>query len=277
MRALSRHWYVEYVQAGQGVHVDQQTDSRPLYEQVADHLRAAIEKGELKPGDQVSSEAELSAEHDVSRQTVRLALQQLTQSGLLTSGRGRGRYVRSYMPLQLRMSHLESRTRHEQQGDPSLDAWASDVKEQGREPRQQVDVGIIMSPPKVAERLRVKPDEEFVVVRRRVRYVDDVPCQLADSYFSESLVRGTQLMEPRDVTAPGGILASIGYPQTRFVDEITIRMPTKDEAERLGLQAGTPVAEHVRTGYGEDGTPLRVMVTTVPGDRNVLVYELDAT
>lgn len=258
--------------------MSQHTDSRPLYEQVADRLRAAIEGGELKPGDQVPSEAELSEQHDVSRQTVRLALQQLTQAGLVTSGRGRGRYVRSYTPLQLRMSHFESRTHHEQHGDPSLDAWASDVKESGREPRQQVDVGIILPPPKVAARLQLSADEDFVVVRRRIRFVDDVPCQLADSYFSESLVRGTPLMEPRDVAGRGGILASIGHPQARFVDEITIRMPTKDEVERLGgLQTGTPVAEHVRTGYGKDDTPLRVMVTTVPGDRNVLVYELDAT
>lgn len=257
--------------------MSQQTDSRPLYEQVADRLRAAIEGGELKPGDQVPSEAELSEQHDVSRQTVRLALQQLTQSGLVTSGRGRGRYVRSYMPLQLRMSHFESRTHHEQHGDPSLDAWASDVKELGREPRQQIDVGIILPPPKVAERLALTQDQDFVVVRRRIRYVDDVPCQLADSYFPETLVRGTALMEPRDVTAPGGVLASIGQPQARFIDEIMIRMPTKDETDRLGLQMGTPVAEHVRTGYAQDGTSLRVMVTIVPGDRNVLVYELDAT
>jgi GntR family transcriptional regulator len=33
----------------------------------------------------------------------------------------------------------------------------------------------------------------------------------------------------------------------------------------------------MRTGYCEDKSPLRVMVTIVPGDRHTLVYELDAT
>jgi hypothetical protein len=32
-----------------------------------------------------------------------------------------------------------------------------------------------------------------------------------------------------------------------------------------------------RTGYAQDGTPLRVMVTIAPGDRKTLVYETDAT
>ncbi|MGH3761697.1 UTRA domain-containing protein [Actinophytocola sp.] len=54
-------------------------------------------------------------------------------------------------------------------------------------------------------------------------------------------------------------------------------MPTPTETARLRLPAGTPVAEVTRTGYAEDGSPLRVMITVVPGDRNILVYETDAS
>jgi DNA-binding GntR family transcriptional regulator len=54
-------------------------------------------------------------------------------------------------------------------------------------------------------------------------------------------------------------------------------MPAEAEAGILELPPGTPVAEVTRTGYGQDGTPQRVMVTIAPGDRNTLVYETDAT
>jgi DNA-binding GntR family transcriptional regulator len=104
-----------------------------------------------------------------------------------------------------------------------------------------------------------------------------MPFQLADSYFPETLVRGTQLMLPKDVSAPGGLLASIGHPQAGIVDEIQIRMPTKEESSRLGLLTGTPVAEHMRTGLGKDRKPLRMMVTIAPGGHHTLVYELDTT
>jgi GntR family transcriptional regulator len=130
-------------------------------------------------------------------------------------------------------------------------------------------------PAAVAERLDLDAEKDIVVVRRRVRYVDDVPFQVADSYFPENLARGTALMQPKDVSVPGGLLASIGHAQKRLVDEIQIRMPTKDESARLGLPAGTPVAEHMRTGYDAEGRPVRVMVTVAPGDRHTLVYELD--
>ncbi len=127
----------------------------------------------------------------------------------------------------------------------------------------------------MAERLQVEP-EATVVLRQRLRSVDGVPFQLSASYFPEPLVRGTPLMEPRDVHAPGGLLHAIGHPQSEFLDEIFIRMPTRTEAEQLRMPTGTPVAEHVRTGYAEDGTPLRVMVTIVPGDRHSLAYGVKA-
>ncbi|HEX2418020.1 MAG TPA: GntR family transcriptional regulator [Micromonosporaceae bacterium] len=247
-------------------------DARPLYEQVADTLRRAITRGDLAPGDTIPSEAELRERHGVSRDTIRKALHQLTQEGLLTTGQGRTRHVRSYAPLRWALSTFEASDL-----DDQLDAWATDVKRQGRRPSETVEVAIVVPPEAVAERLRIDSSNELTVVRRRVRYVDDSPYQIADSYFPEPLVRGTPLMRPRSVSAPGGILASIGHPQSTYLDEIAVRMPTKNEVDRLELPSGTPVAEVTRTGYAEDETPLRVMVTVAPGDRNVLVYRLNAS
>ena len=42
------------------------------------------------------------------------------------------------------------------------------------------------------------------------------------------------------------ILKEAGYEQTYDADEIIVRRPTPDETARLGIQAGTPVAEHRR-------------------------------
>ncbi|MER6003963.1 GntR family transcriptional regulator [Nonomuraea angiospora] len=249
------------------------SDPRALYERVADTLRTSIERGELAPGDTLPPEQELAERHGVSRQTVRQALQQLTNEGLLSSGRGRGRTVRSQARLRWHLSHFEHRGGH----SADADAWATEVQDQGRVPLQEVSVGLEIPPKAVAERLNLDAERDIVVVRRRVRYVDDVPFQVADSYFPEDLARGTALMQPKSVSAPGGLLASIGHPQHRLVDEIQVRMPTKDESARLGLPAGTPVAEHMRTGYNAEGRPVRVMVTVAPGDRHTLVYELDAS
>ena len=51
-------------------------------------------------------------------------------------------------------------------------------------------------------------------------------------------------------------------------------MPTPTETERLGIPAGTPVAEHIRTGYTPEGRPVRVMISVIPGDTLILQYTI---
>ncbi len=109
------------------------------------------------------------------------------------------------------------------------------------------------------------------------RRVESKVCQLSTSYFPEKLVRGAPLIEPRDVSAPGDVLASLGLNQMVFSDEIFVRMPTEDEKELLDLDKGVPVAEHIRTGLDEDGKPLRCMVTVMPGDRTKITYDLQVS
>jgi GntR family transcriptional regulator len=244
----------------------------PRYQQVAAALRKAITSGDLDPTTALPSEAELQQRHGVSRDTVRKALAMLTQEGLITTGQGRARYIRSYTPFRWRLSRFDGSAGGDIQD--LHDAWAAAVSEQGRKPSETIDVGIVIPPPRVAEQLCIDRESEVAVVRRRVRFIDSQPYQLADSYYPEPLVRGTPLMEPRSVSAPGGVLAALGHRQARYVDEIGIRMPTADETSRLELPAATPVAEIVSTGYGDDGHPLRVMITIAPGDRTVLIYDL---
>lgn len=66
---------------------------RALYLQIIDALTARIEAGELAPGDMVPSERELSKQLQVSRMTVRHALNAMHVRGLLTRRQGRGTFV----------------------------------------------------------------------------------------------------------------------------------------------------------------------------------------
>ena len=56
-------------------------DDRPPYRQIADQLRAAIECGELQPGDRLPSEATLMDHYHVARMTARQAIQELRSEG----------------------------------------------------------------------------------------------------------------------------------------------------------------------------------------------------
>jgi GntR family transcriptional regulator, arabinose operon transcriptional repressor len=67
--------------------------TEPLYEQIYNNILANIESGQLKPGDRVPSEKELSDQYNVSRITSKRALQILDQQGLIERARGKGSFV----------------------------------------------------------------------------------------------------------------------------------------------------------------------------------------
>jgi len=66
---------------------------RPVYLQVADILRAAIERGDLAPDRAIPSESRLMQDHGIARETARKAVRLLADEGLVYVVQGRGVYV----------------------------------------------------------------------------------------------------------------------------------------------------------------------------------------
>jgi DNA-binding transcriptional regulator YhcF (GntR family) len=69
-------------------------DPRPPYQQVANHLRAAILTRKLAPGEKLPSGNELARRYGVARMTVQQAVRVLRDEGLIVSRQGSGVYVR---------------------------------------------------------------------------------------------------------------------------------------------------------------------------------------
>ncbi|MFF5233908.1 GntR family transcriptional regulator [Dactylosporangium sp. NPDC000521] len=63
------------------------------YKGITEALRARLASGEFQPGAALPSEAALVAEYGVARNTVRRALEQLAEEGLIVTQPGRGRLV----------------------------------------------------------------------------------------------------------------------------------------------------------------------------------------
>jgi DNA-binding GntR family transcriptional regulator len=145
---------------------------------------------------------------------------------------------------------------------------------EGHDPTwQDLQVERITPPAIIAARLNLDPKTDICVVRRHVRYIDGKPAIISDDYFDERIVEGTELAEPED-TIRENILAEAGYEQAYDIDEIITRMPIPEEVARLGIAAGTPVAEHIRTRYTAADKPVRVMISIVPGDTLILQYTI---
>lgn len=249
-------------------------DTKPRYEQVALRLRGRIASGELSPGDRMPSENQLSTEMGVSRDVARKALQLLVNEGLVESlGRQQGYRVRDVQPLTYHATRSELASRRR---GASVDIWMTDVMEAGRRPAIALSVYTDKPSAEVAELLGVEQSEE-VVVRRRLRLVDDQAYAISTAHFAPWAIKKVpELASPVDLQpGPAALLSNAGHDPVRIMDRIRLRMPTPDERDILRMPPGVPVAVHLRTPYDEAGTPVRVTVTILPGDRWTLEYEVN--
>lgn len=248
-------------------------DDRPPYRQIADHLRAAIDAGQLHPGDQLPSEAELTRHYSVARMTARQAIQELRTEGRVVAEHGRGVFVRQPAPVRRLASDRFAR-RHRDAGQA---AFLAEAEKAGVRPAiDQIEVCRAAAPESIRERLRLT-DGEQVVIRSRRYLADARPIELAVSSLPLSIAEGTPIVETN--TGPGGIYARLeeaGHTLGRFVEEVTARMPTTDERRRLELPDGVPVLVVVRTAYDTAGLPVEVCDTVKAAPAYVLEYDFPA-
>jgi GntR family transcriptional regulator len=110
---------------------------------------------ELKPGDQLPSEPELSARYSVSRSTIREVLKQLEQDGLVYAVQGRGRFVSALGAFSVERPV----TRYESLTD-MLDSLGYKVT------TIVLDVREVEAPPRVAQLLDLDAGEKVIQLTR---------------------------------------------------------------------------------------------------------------
>jgi len=71
----------------------------PIYRQLIDAIRAAVKKGILRPGQQLPTVLELSADLGISIGTIKRAYDELDREGVVEKGQGRGTFVKAQSPL----------------------------------------------------------------------------------------------------------------------------------------------------------------------------------
>lgn len=66
----------------------------PAYREIVADIRTSIESGQLRPGDQLPTIAQLAEQYRVSTTPVKFAMRLLEEMGLIETWQGKGMYVR---------------------------------------------------------------------------------------------------------------------------------------------------------------------------------------
>lgn len=115
--------------------------------------------------------------------------------------------------------------------------------------------------------------DDLVVMRHRLLLHDDAPVELSWSYYPMSIAAGSPLADRRRMRggAPQA-LADLGFPQSRFVDRISVRQPTESEVQALDLPMDVPVFRQFRVIYSDGDRPVEVSVLIKGGHLYELSY-----
>ncbi len=224
----------------------------PRYQAIADELRGRISSGDYTAGHLLPSEAGLSEEFGVSRVTVRRALEQLRDAGILDARQGLGWYVATE-PLRQPLDHLD--TIEEQL------AAAGAVAE-----RRVLDFAFTAAPPKAAHAL----GESRVLEVRRVNLADGEPFARVTVWCPEAI--GAALSRDDVEARPFNELLDVEF--SGAVQSIGAAAAEPDDAGLLGVPPGSPVLVCERTTFSSDGRAVLHSEHVYPGHRTVFAAEL---
>jgi len=158
------------------------------------------------------------------------------------------------------------------------DAWGKEAASQGRVGTQRIlFAGETPAPAEVASALGVGEGQP-VILRRRLILLDDIPVEIADSYWPPTVAAHTALAAPGKVE--GGaptLLANLGYEPASITENVRTRPATPEELKSLAMEDPSEwVLTLRRTISDGSDQPYEVFVSVAPGRIGQLNYSMKA-
>jgi GntR family transcriptional regulator len=257
-------------------------DWRPRYIQLAEQIRASIEDGQLRPGDPLPSETELADTSDMSRTSVRNAIRQLREWGLVRAEQGRGTFVR---PLRTRVRR-DNAARYQWEKERVHESEDERRKTGGTEQDTGLTIddldfhcefSTVPAPAGLAQEFGV-PEGTRLLQRDywTSARTEGAALSLSRSWLVYDMVAGNPvLLDASNEPWPGGTqhqLSTVGIELDRITDQITARPPLPHEAEILGIEPGVAVLNMHKTSVDTQGRVVEIADAVFAGDRTELVY-----
>lgn len=223
-----------------------------MWRQVAEILEGGMTDGTWVEGARLPTEAELALRFGVNRHTVRQALRDLAERGLVRAQQGSGTYV-EHPPLTY---PIGTRTR-----------FSDIVVAQAREPSGVLlDETVEPASPSIAEALRL-PAGTPVIRLETTRRADGVPISWAVSAFPADRFPDVAKVYRETGSFTAAFRAAGVADYLRAETRIGARIADALDAERLEIAIGRPLIEIDCVNTDLDGRPIQWARARFAGDR----------
>lgn len=209
---------------------------QPLYDRLVDILRDQIVNA-MKPNDLLPSERELTERYGVSRTTVRLALQELENLGLVYRRHGKGTFVTNNAGKTTNLSQTYS--------------FTEQMRKLGREPSTKViDFAKVGASRYCASRMNLREGDPIYVVKR-LRLADGVPMMVEQTHLPVCCFMSLTAAD-LEGRALYDVIENSYHEKVRVAEEeFFASIVRPEDAHLLGIKEGSPVLDLVRVTYND--------------------------
>jgi len=223
----------------------------PIYFQIEEQIKRKIENGEFQAHDALPSEREYAEQFEISRMTVRQAINNLVNDGYLYRQKGRGTFVAD-KKLEQQLNGLTS--------------FTEDMKARGLNPSSKLlSFEIIPADKKIASELHISLYAPVYEIKR-IRLADDVPMALETVYMSANLIKGlTEEIINLSLYqyVENYVKLKIDYATQTLESSIASEL----EVTHLAIPEHSPILFIQRHTFLIDGTPLEYVKSAYRADR----------
>lgn len=231
----------------------------PIFKQISTALRRQIEAGNLRQGDVIPSENELSASLKVSRMTVRAALDELAQQGLVVRQQGRGTTV-SHVPVTKSANVI------------GFMSFSEEMRARGLTPASEVlEFTDKLADSAIAAQLGLSPGAH-VIYLERIRLANSEPMALERCHLPYARFSG---LTKHDLTRESLYdILERNYNTRPATCEETVEAMLLDanDAHLLGVKRGTPALRIQRITRDTRGNLIEAEQSTFRSDRYRMVF-----
>ncbi|WP_417531796.1 GntR family transcriptional regulator [Marinobacter lipolyticus] len=231
----------------------------PLYVQIRDSLRRQILDGTYQVHERLPSENEMMTVFGVSRITIRQALRDLHNEGLVFSAQGKGTFVSKPKAVQ---------------NVQRLEGFGEAMAAQGYEASARVlSIQQLKAPKAVAAALDLQSGDEVIEVKR-VRYLNRSPVCIENSYFPMDVGRQMFSLDLSGDIFP--MLENLFGIPLGGADISLDAILADDEAQQyLNLKTGEAILRVERLTHNRDGRPIDFEYLCYRGDSFKYQFRID--
>lgn len=228
----------------------------PLYHQLKQILLEYVREGH----ESLPTEIELCRHFEVSRPTVRQAINQLVLEGYLDRIKGKGTFI--------------SQPKMDQDYLLAIESFNDEMQQKGVAHRTEVlEFGIIKAGEEVASALELPPGSEAIKLLR-LRSITDNPMLYVETYLPYGLFKGILDFNMEEHSLYDVVEKNFGYTIGGSQRTIEAIKATEPIASLLGIPVGDPVQYIESLGYLDDGTIFEYTLASYRGDLNKFTFEL---